>query len=827
MAEVLLSSFAVSILGKIVSFVSEHSLNENKSDISVHKELRKLQKSLQSINGVLLDAERKQSTSDALKEWLRNLKDVVYDIDDILDDVSTEALKRRVDKGMVTQTKCLHIYRFKLRRKLLRKKILSSRIREVCEKLNEVAIYRKDFGLTDWAMAGQCSEEPQRESYSFVYQADIIGRDDARDEIIREILRASECHDLFVLPLLGLGGIGKTALAKMVYHNQQIRERFCKILWACVSNKFNLKRILQDIIESATGESCKHLNLEQIQKKLRGILQNGNYFLVLDDMWTHNINEWRELRNLLSSGARASVIIVTTRKYVVASMVGTSNPYKVGALPFHECMQIFTRVAFKQGEENKYPSLLKIGESIVKKCAGVPLAIKSLGSLLFTMRDESQWLRVKEDHLCKIIQGDGDIMPVLKLSYNALPPALKPCLSYLSIFPKDFEYYRRCIIMLWMAHGLLRSNNLSDEIDVGNQYIVELIGSSFFQDALITFDGSMPHCKMHDIVHDLGRYVLDTDLAIVNCDGQEVSETVRHLVWDYKDFSHEQEFPGHLIKARKARTFVSSCNPGSLSKKFLQVLLSKFLLLRVLIISGAWIDELPDSIGNLKHLRYVDLTWNKSIKFLPNSICKLINLQTLDLYRCDHLIELPRDVNKLISLRYLSLTCKQKHFPEGGLCGWASLTYLQLHSCSELTSLTEQIGCLTALQMLWISDCPKLPSLPASMKHLSALQELFIENCPELDLMNTEEAMDGLWSLRTLQIIGLPKLERLPVTLCSASRSLQYLLIEKCPKLREILNYMQDLAKDTNHRRVFIKDCPGISRRGMKETDEDLHHPVK
>ncbi|EAY97677.1 hypothetical protein OsI_19599 [Oryza sativa Indica Group] len=716
MAEVLLSGFVMSILRKAALFAIEYGMNEIKSDRNVPKELGKLQSSLQSIRAVLQEAERKQSISSALKEWLHNLKDAVYDIDDILDNVSTEALKRQVDKGLATQAK--------------------------------------------W--------------------------------------------------------MGKTALAKMVYLDQQVRERFSNMMWTCITNKFNLKRIVQDIIESATGESCKHLNMEHLQSKLRGILQNGNYFLVLDDLWTDNVNEWEELRHLLSSGARGSVIMVTTRKYTVASMVGTSEPYKMGALPFEECMKIFTRIAFRHGEEKNYPQLLKIGECIVKKCTGVPLAIKSLASLLFRMREEAKWLRVKEDDLWEIEQGDDDILPKLKLSYNALPPALKPCLSYLSIFPKGYEYYRRCIIMVWMAQGLLHSKSLSEQTDVGNQYIAELMGSSFFQDAMITFDGSMPHFKMHDIVHDLGRYVLDRELAVISCEVSEVSETVRHLIWDDK-FSAEQEFPKHIMTARKARTFASSYNHGTVSKQFLEVLFSEFLLLRVLIIAEVSIEELPDSIGNLKHLRYLDLTWNRTLKFLPNSLCKLINLQTLDLYRSDHLVKLPRDVKKLISLKYLSLTCKLKHLPETGLRGWASLTSLQLHSCSELTSLTEGIGYLTSLEMLWISDCPKLPSLPASMKNLSALREMLIDNCPELDLMHPEEAMDGLQSLRSLQIIGLPKLECLPETLSSASASLQYFLIEQCPLLRELPNFMQHLCNDTDHQRVFIKDCPAINSRWVKE----------
>ncbi|KAL5224447.1 hypothetical protein ABZP36_011086 [Zizania latifolia] len=816
MAEVLVSSLAGSVLGRVVTFAVEHGWNEVVSDNNVRDELEKLQRLLAPMRAVFVDAEKKQctSSSNALKVWQQNLQDVMYDIDDIVDDASTEALKFQVNDGALNQLK----YR------IISPIELCGRIRECREKLDEITANAMHLGLHLGAGDGQCSNERQRESYSFVYQPDIIGRDDARDKIVHGILSAKH-DDVFVFPLHGLAGIGKTALAKMVYHDPRVRDGFSsRRMWACVSIKFDLKRILQDIIESATGESCKHLNLEHLQRKLREILQNGSYFLVLDDMWTENRNEWEELRNLLS-GSRGSIILVTTRKYSVADMVRSSDSWQVEPLPFEKCMEIFTRVAFKHGDEKNHPRLVKIGESIVKKCAGVPLLIKAFGSVLFRTSDERQWLRFQNDSLWKIIKGDDDVLHVLMLSYDALPADLRPCFSYLSIFPKTYEYYRRSIIMLWKAQGLLPLENLSEETDQGNWYIDRLVGSSFFQDPLITFDGSMPHCKMHDLLHHIGRCVLelDSELATVSCEKTQVPETVRHLVWDGEELSHEQEFPMHITKARKARTFACSDNHGSVSGRFLEVLLSKFLLLRVLIISEVSIDELPDSIGSLKHLRYLDLTWNRSLKFLPNSICELINLETLDLYRSDQLAELPTHVNKLISLRYLSLSFKQKQLPEAGLGGWASLTSLQLHSCSELTSLTDGIGCLTALEMLWISDCLKLPCLPAAMKNLSALRELLIDNCPELDLTDKEEAMNGLQSLGSLQIVGLPKLERLPDAFCSASASLRCLLIEQCPKLRELPDCMQ-------HRtdlRVFIQGCPSISRKWMELADKDCHLPVK
>ena len=411
---------------------------------------------------------------------------------------------------------------------------------------------------------------------------------------------------------------------------------------------------------------------------------------------------------------------------------------------------------------------MEIGDAIVKKCKGVPLAVKSLGSLLYSKLNERDFLFVRDNEMWKLNRKEGDILLVLQLSYNQMPSYLKQCFAFLSLFPKDFEFD---------TFNLLQSPNENQEPeDIGNQYIDELYSRCFLEDYIDIGYGQ--EFKIHDLAHDLALSSAQSECLIINCQIQNISKKVWHL--SYTDYTWQNEnVLKCLQKSKSLRTILFLVDGvGPPTKSFVDLCLSKFRYLRVLDLSDSSFEVLPSSIGTMKHLRLLDLSRNCRIQKLPNAICKLQNLQTLELDGCKKLEELPKDIRYLIRLRMFSVATKQKCLP-----GFSnSLRYLGLFNCGNLESLVEMMQVCTSLRFLRFKNCGGLISLLPTLKFHTTLEALSIENCEKLDLTEIEDNQDDFpMSIRALNFTGLPQLTAMPDWIKRSAKSLQILVIENCP----------------------------------------------
>ena len=515
-------------------------------------------------------------------------------------------------------------------------------------------------------------------------------------------------------------------------------------MWVCVSDEFDIENLVKKILKEMKGdEKYSDFSMEQLQSHLRNALDGEKFLLVLDDVWNTDREKWLKLKDLLMDGAKGSKILVTTRKKSIASIMGTFPMQEIKGLSHEDCLSLFVKCAFKDGEDNQYPNLLKIGDQIVEKCARVPLAVRSLGSILYLKRDEHDWVSIRNSEIWKLEQGENGIMAALRLSYYDLPHHLKQCFALCSIFPKDFKFSNKFFIPFWMAQGLIQLSGQNARMeDIGERYINELLSRSFFQDVEQLIPGVLYEFKMHDFVHDLAMFVAQPEYFTLSFHNKDIPKRIQHVAFSDTDWPKEEyEALRFLEKLNNVCTLyfqMESATPRS--KSFVSACTLRFKCIWVLELTNSSFEELHNSIGSLKHLRYLSLCGNKSIKKLPNSICKLYNLQTLILGECSELEEFLKGIESMISLRMLIITMKQKDLSrkEKRLRCLNSLQYLQLVDCLNLEFLYKGMKSLIALRILGISNCPSLVSLSHGIKLLTALEVLAIIDCEKIEFMNGE-----------------------------------------------------------------------------------------
>ncbi|KAL5984740.1 hypothetical protein ACLOJK_041362 [Asimina triloba] len=677
-------------------------------------ELEKLRDTFQSIQALLADAESRQAADESVNLWLSRLRGVAYDINDLLDEWLISGLEEEEEEAEHDDDD-----RNKVRACLLSpcttplghvasRYMIARRVTEIRERLDQIDGEKNKYCFSSSSGGGERQLVSRRPHTGSVIEEEMMGRDQDKAEIIYRLVCGGSSEDglVHVIAIVGIGGQGKTTLAREIYNDRSLKTHFNLFSWVCVTEIFDVARVIKAILDDLKVKTETH-ELSPLQKELRGKLDGKRFLIVLDDVWNEDEERWNALRASLTSGAAGSRILVTTRTRKVANTMSAVYVRELQGLLEDDSWRLFSSRAFAGRNDRDHSDLQAIGRQIVRNCKGVPLSIKVMGSAMNSKRTVEDWQNILESKMWSLPEAKSKILPALWLSYYNLPPPLKPCFAYCSIYEKDTGLEKDELVKLWVAQGFVHAQGNREIEDIAAEHFDDLVAWSMFQE--VSSDGS--RCKMHDLLHDLSELITKDETYVDKSEKSHQCHTnVRHASFHVNGKSSVKMLRSLFLHN------IDKIHTG------LDNLFRQARFLRALVFRDAEIKTLPRTIGKLKHLRYLDLSFSGIVE-LPNVIGKMKYLKYLDL-RHSELLELPNAIGKLKHLTYLDLSwSKIVELPES-VRHLHNLRTLNLRCCSKLKKLPSGMGGMVGLRYLEIVGTSMLEYFLKGMGRMTSLKSL-------------------------------------------------------------------------------------------------------
>ncbi|XP_042464837.1 putative disease resistance protein RGA1 [Zingiber officinale] len=794
-------------------------------------DMDKLRISLLETQIILDEVQISRSNNTKWKRLMQELKDAAYDAEDLIDEFQYHFLRKKVkgeeddkESGSSGLPDIFSAAKEKLfgSSHSLEEDAMRASVVEIQGRLERIANSMKS--IMNVLPPNDRGKQPDqvkfqtRESCSSPVTDILFGRDKELNQVVDWLLESANQVEpasgflndaLSVLPIVGIGGAGKTTLAQYAHKDNRVQNHFHLKIWVCVSNNFTVQGLAKSIIESVTlQKQYDNMGLESLQKILHQHIAQKKFLLVLDDVWSDNKRIWEIFCALLKVGAYGSKIIVTTRDMKVSKMVSLAEPILLDGLDKDAFWQLFKKCSFGTLNPEDYPELEDIGRKISHKLKGSPLAAKTLGSVLQSDLCQQHWAIIMESDIWKVKQDEDDIMPALHLSYQYLNENLKQCFAFCSLFPKDYRFYKAELIQMWMAEGFIEDKNTKKMEDVGSDYFLEFVNRSFFQEFRYDYEFE-DEFVMHDLIHDLAEMISTEEIYRIENNRQtKPPSTTRHLRVE------EEKLPLEFSGYNKLRTLMLRKNLPTDS------LFEKLRSIRVLDVSWCDLQELSEHIGKLIHLRYVDISYNFKIKILPGSLCDLYNLQTLKVICCPELQFIPQELGKLVNLRHI-VADDEFWVMIKDVRKLTNLQELQRFSVEEddrlklgqLKDLTQLHGTLCIQNLENVVDSKEAQH--AELKNKVHLKQLELDWNDEKDAKLEEEVIEALQpheSVKILKVEGynggrspswlmpkvLPNLEKLELVNCNGWDDVLPFIGQRL-HLIELIMYSMPALKQLSH----------------------------